>query len=74
MIVSGSQTHIEQHGRRCITTTANAGEGFVSDTGVHQAVSGPVGAESWAFYVLPPDAQSVRTPATGSLTASEACQ
>jgi hypothetical protein len=74
MIVSGSQTLIEPRGSHCLTTTAEAGEGFVSDTGIHQAVTGPSGAESWAIYVLPVDAQTVRAPVTGSLTAPSACQ
>ena len=63
MVVSGSQTLEEPQGSNCRTITANAGEGFVTTTGVHQAVTGPQGADTWALYVLPPDATAVRTPA-----------
>jgi hypothetical protein len=74
MIVSGSQTLLQPQGSHCLSTTANAGEGFVTGTGIHDAVAGPAGAESWALYVLPPDATSVREPDTGSLPTPAACQ
>jgi hypothetical protein len=63
MVVSGSQTLEEPQGSNCRTITANAGEGFVTTTGVHEAITGPEGADTWALYVLPPDATAVRTPA-----------
>jgi len=63
MVVSGSQTLEEPQGSSCRTITANAGEGFVTTTGVHEAITGPAGADTWALYVLPPDATAVRTPA-----------
>jgi len=63
MVVSGSQTLEEPQGSNCRTITANAGEGFVTTTGVHEAITGAEGADTWALYVLPPDATAVRTPA-----------
>ena len=63
MVVSGSQTLEEPQGSSCRTITANAGEGFVTTTGVHEAITGAEGADTWALYVLPPDATAVRTPA-----------
>ena len=63
MVVSGSQTLKEVQGSQCMTVTADAGSGFVTTTGVHEAVTGPQGADTWALYVLPPDATAVRTPA-----------
>ena len=74
MIVNGSQTLLQPQGSHCVSTTANAGEGFVTGTGIHDAVTGPAGAESWALYVLPPDATSVREPDTGSLPTPAPCQ
>jgi hypothetical protein len=74
MIVNGSMTLLQPQGSHCLSTTANAGEGFVTDTGIHEAVAGPSGAESWALYVLPPDATAVRDPDTGSLPTPAPCQ
>lgn len=62
MVVSGSQTLKEVHGSQCLTVTANAGSGFVT-TGVHEAITGPQGADTWALYILSPDATAVRKPA-----------
>ena len=63
MVVSGSQTLEEPQGSNCRTITANAGEGVVTTTGGHEAITGAEGADTWALYVLPPDATAVRTPA-----------
>jgi hypothetical protein len=74
MVVSGSQTLLQPRGSHCVSTTANAGEGFVTTTGVHDAITGPSGANTWALYVLPPNATTVRDPGTGSLPTPAPCR
>lgn len=74
MIVSGSQTLRQPRGSHCLSTTAKAGKGFVTTTRIHEAVTGPSGAESWALYVLPPNATAVRHPDTGSLPTPAPCR
>ena len=74
MVVSGSQTLTEPQGSQCHTVTADAGQGFVTDTGIHEAITGPAGADTWAIYVLPPDATAVRNPPTGTLPTPTPCQ
>jgi hypothetical protein len=73
MVVSGTQTLKEAKGSQCVSVTAGPGEGFVT-TGIHEAVTGPSGADTWALYVLPPDATTVRDPETGSLPTPAPCQ
>ena len=74
MVVAGSQTLKEPQGSQCHTVTADAGQGFVTDTGIHEAITGPDGADTWAIYVLPPDATAVRNPPTGTLPTPSPCQ
>ncbi|MFP5336866.1 MAG: hypothetical protein ACLGIV_16285 [Actinomycetes bacterium] len=57
LIERGAFTYETTQGSTCVSTTYEAGEGFV-DPGfgtVHQATAGPSGAEIYAVYVLPPD-------------------
>lgn len=77
MVVSGELTLQEPKGSNCRSTTASAGEGFVNAGGtVHQATAGASGADTWAVYVLPPDAQAVRDPVSPaeSLPTPPACE
>lgn len=56
LIERGSFTYQFAQGSNCVSTTYEAGQGFV-DPGfgkVHQATAGPNGAEIYAVYVLPP--------------------
>jgi quercetin dioxygenase-like cupin family protein len=74
-VVSGELTLQESLGSKCKSQTASAGEGFVNAGGtVHQATAGASGADTWAVYILPPDAHAVRDPVTGSLPAPAACE
>jgi quercetin dioxygenase-like cupin family protein len=73
-VVSGDLTLQESVGSKCKSQTASAGEGFVNAGGtVHQATAGASGADTWAVYILPPDAHAVRDPVSGSLPAPSAC-
>jgi quercetin dioxygenase-like cupin family protein len=59
LIERGSFTYEYPRGRKCISTTYEAGQGFV-DPGfgkVHQATAGPAGAEIYAVYLLPPGSE-----------------
>ena len=75
MVVSGSLTLEEPLGANCKTQTASTGEGFVNAGGnLHQATAGASGADTWAVYVLPPDAHAVRDPVSGSQPTPAACE
>jgi quercetin dioxygenase-like cupin family protein len=77
MVVSGELTLQEPVGSNCKVETASAGEGFVNAGGnVHQATAGTSGADTWAVYVLPPDAHAVRDPVSpaASLPTPPACE
>jgi hypothetical protein len=59
LIERGSFTYEHPQGSTCLSTTYEAGEGFV-DPGfgkVHQATAGPGGAEIYAVYLLPPGSE-----------------
>lgn len=64
LIERGAFTYEHPRGSTCVSTTYQAGEGFV-DPGfgsVHQATAGPAGAEIYAVYVLPPGSRQHLIP------------
>lgn len=61
LVEQGAFTYEHPQGRRCVTTTYTAGQGFV-DPGfgqVHKATAGPDGAEIYAVYILPSGSQNL---------------
>jgi quercetin dioxygenase-like cupin family protein len=60
LVMAGSLTLTDEH---CNVTTYGPGEGFATGLDVHQAVSGPDGSDTYVFYLLPADADVLRTDA-----------
>lgn len=60
LVVSGALTLTDEH---CNVTTYGPGEGFATGIDVHQAVAGADGADFYSLYLLPQDADVLRTDA-----------
>lgn len=60
LIMSGTSTLIDEH---CHETQYGPGQGFVTGLKVHEAIAGPDGVEYYQLYLLPTDADVLRTPA-----------
>jgi quercetin dioxygenase-like cupin family protein len=59
-IMSGTSTLIDEH---CHETTYGPGQGFVTGLKVHEAITGPDGVDFYQLYLLPTDADVLRTDA-----------
>jgi hypothetical protein len=68
LVVAGSFTLTDEH---CNVTTYGPGEGFATGLDVHEAVAGPDGADFYAFYFLPADANVLRTAASPPICATK---
>lgn len=62
LVVGGSLILTDQH---CNVTTYTDGQGFATGLKTHLAVAGPAGADFYALYFLPSDADVLRDPAAG---------
>lgn len=60
LVVSGSTTLVDEH---CKETTFGVGQAFATGLGVHEAVAGPDGVDVYTFYLLPTNADVLRTDA-----------
>jgi quercetin dioxygenase-like cupin family protein len=60
LVVSGSTTLVDEH---CHETTYGPGQGFVTGLKVHEAITGPDGVDFYQLYLLPTDADVLRTDA-----------
>ena len=60
LIVTGSFTLIDEH---CNETQYGPGQGFATGLDVHEAIAGPEGADFYALYFLPADADVLRVDA-----------
>jgi quercetin dioxygenase-like cupin family protein len=61
MVVTGMVTLTDQN---CNVTTYGPGQAFATGLDVHEAVAGPDGADFYAYYFLPADAEVLRTDAS----------
>jgi quercetin dioxygenase-like cupin family protein len=68
LVVAGSLTLTDEH---CNVTTYGPGEGFATGIDVHQAVAGPDGSDFYTFYLLPADADVLRTDEEPPVCASK---
>ncbi len=59
-IMSGTSTLIDEH---CKETQYGPGQGFATGLKVHEAIAGPDGVDFYQLYLLPGDADVLRTPA-----------
>jgi quercetin dioxygenase-like cupin family protein len=60
LIMSGTSTLIDEH---CNETTYGPGQGFATGLNVHEAIAGPEGVDAYLFFLLPEDADVLRTDA-----------
>jgi quercetin dioxygenase-like cupin family protein len=58
LVVAGSLTLTDDH---CNDTSYEGGTGFATGLGIHRAVAGAQGADFYSLYVLPQDADVLRT-------------
>jgi hypothetical protein len=59
----GGQLTLENN--TCDTSVYVDGQGFATGLEVHRAWAGPAGADFYSVYLLPQDADALRTPAPG---------
>ena len=59
-IMSGTSTLIDEH---CNEKTYGPGQGFATGLKVHEAIAGPEGVDFYQIYLLPEDADVLRTDA-----------
>jgi quercetin dioxygenase-like cupin family protein len=62
LVVAGSLILTDQH---CNVTMYTDGQGFSTGLKTHLAVAGPAGADFYALYFLPSDADALRHPPAG---------
>jgi quercetin dioxygenase-like cupin family protein len=62
LVVDGSATLTDE---RCQETTYHDGQGFATGLKKHLFVAGPGGVDLYAVYLLPADADVLRTPPAG---------
>ena len=60
LVVSGSTTLVDEH---CKETTYRPGQAFATGLKVHEAIAGPDGVDVYTFYLLPTNADVLRTDA-----------
>ena len=63
VVLVGGQLTLEND--KCQTSVYTDGQGFATGLEEHRAWAGPAGADFYAIYFLPADADALRTPVAG---------